>query len=102
MTKKDLANLTGLSPAYLTMITKQNTNPTLNVMEKIADALNVPLPYLLLNNDLPKSDEIIHQSSVVHGYEYVSVLLPSFQAHVVKKWGEKAEEEVKNKFLNMP
>ena len=107
MTKNDLADKSGVSPSYLSDLTSGGTeaNPSLKVMEQIADALDTPLPFLLESTDW--SWEALQAisggkttSSLPPGYERVSVVLPEHRAFQVKKWGEETRQKLRE--LNSP
>ncbi len=102
MSKHDLADLSGVSISFLSDLTTGKANPSLKIMEAIARALNVPLPFLLESTDLSKEDlEALiggrSLSSLPAGYERVSVILPEHQAFVVRKWAEQAAQKLKSK-----
>lgn len=98
MTKVDLARLSGVSPSFLTSLTKGTANPSLDTMETIAAALEIPLPDLLEVTDLDEASfkqlekEANLHTSIPSGYERVSVALPKRKAFIVKEW---ARQELK-------
>lgn len=58
MTLGDLAKATGFSPSYLSLIEKGSRTPNLEIIEKIAAALEVPLSILVfLGSDRKKIAE---------------------------------------------
>jgi transcriptional regulator with XRE-family HTH domain len=100
MTKKELHEISGVSNSFLSDLTTGNGNPSLKVMESIAEALDVPLPLLLESTDLSKEDldELAGgkaRSSLPLGYERVSVILPEHKAFIVRKWGEETREKIR-------
>lgn len=99
MTKQQLADKAGVSISYLSDLTNGKGNPSLELMEHIADALDTPLPLLLESTDLDRAalDALKGaptKSSLPPGYERVSVVLPSVQAFQVKQWGEAARKRL--------
>lgn len=99
MTKQDLADRSGVSISFLSDLTTGKANPSLKVMESIAAALDVPLPYLLESSDL--DDETLNSISENHflkslppGYERVSVVLTKQKAFIVKQWAEDTKKEL--------
>lgn len=54
MTKKELSDRSGVSISFLSDLTTGKANPSLKVMEDIAQALETPLPLLLESTDLDK------------------------------------------------
>lgn len=101
MTKKELHDLSGVSNSFLSDLTTGSGNPSLKVMEAIANALEVPLPMLLESTDLDKEslDELAggtFRKSLPPGYERVSVVLPEHKAFIVKRWGEETSKKLKS------
>ena len=47
MTKNELAQKSGISVSFLSDLTNGKANPSLKIMEAIAEALETPLPTLL-------------------------------------------------------
>ncbi|WP_162571606.1 transcriptional regulator [Variovorax sp. SRS16] len=99
MTKHELAEKAGVSISYLSDLTNGKANPSLELMELIADALDTPLPLLLESTDLDREalDALkgaSTKSSLPSGFERVSVVLPSVQAFQVKQWGEVARKRL--------
>jgi len=100
MTKNELAEKSGVSISFLSDLTTGKGNPSLKIMEAIAEALETPLPYLLESTDLDKyALEILaggkYKSSVPEGYERVTAVLPEHQAFIVRKWAEEAKKKTK-------
>ena len=101
MTKNELANKSGVSVSFLSDLTTGKANPSLKVMESLANALEISLPLLLESTDLDEvSLEILAAgktySSLPTGYIRISAILPEYQVFIVKKWQKKAMEEIKN------
>lgn len=60
MEAKDLAQIVGITPGYLSLIeTNKRSNPTPEVLEKIARALNISVDYLLGKYDWELLSELI-------------------------------------------
>ncbi len=100
MTKHDLAEQSGVSISFLSDLTNGKGNPSLKIMERIADALGTSLPMLLEATDMSPEDlEALKgrhfEPSLPKGYERVSVVLPSFQAYQVKQWSEAAQKRLR-------
>ncbi|MBJ7262238.1 MAG: transcriptional regulator [Burkholderiaceae bacterium] len=101
MTKKDLAEKSGVSLAFLSDITTGKANPSLKNMEHIANALELPLPLLLESTDLDSQTlEALAGgkpfTSLPKGYQRVSVVLPDYRAFQVKKWGEETRRKLQD------
>lgn len=91
MTKNELAKKSGISVSFLSDLTNGKANPSLKIMESIAEALETPLPTLLELTDLDKEslDELAGgqaPSSLPEGLLRVSAILTEFQAYKVRLW----------------
>lgn len=93
MTRSELSELSGVSPSFLSDLTKGKGNPSLNTMEDIAKALKVSLPILLESTDLDNEsikslglDFDIEKDSL--GYQLITVVLDDYNAFRVKKLSE--------------
>ncbi|ALS68404.1 transcriptional regulator [Pandoraea apista] len=100
LTKQGLSEKSGVSMSFLSDLTNGKANPSLEVMAKIAAALDTPLPMLLESTDLDTATlEIIANGkapkSVPDGYERVCAVLPERQAFIVKKWGEATRKKLR-------
>jgi len=97
MTKEQLSELSGVSMSFISDLTNGKGNPSLRIMEQIADCLDVPLPALLEQTDLDtKSLEALtggKPRGLQEGYERVSVILPSHQAYIAREWAKQAKEQ---------
>lgn len=98
MTKQELAELSGVSVSFLSDLTTGKANPSLKVMESIANALNVPLTFLLESTDLDKETlaKLISMTRrLPKGYERVWAVLPEHKAFIVKKWSDETQIKLK-------
>jgi transcriptional regulator with XRE-family HTH domain len=99
ITKEQLSKISGVSMGFICDLTNGKGNPSLRIMEQIADALDTPLPALLEETDLDKQSlEILSGGKlrgVAEGYERVSLILPSHQAFIARQWGKEAMEKLK-------
>lgn len=97
MTKEQLAEMSGVSISFISDLTNGKGNPSLRIMERIADALDEPLPALLEETDLDaKLLEALtggKPRGLTEGYERVSVILPSHQAYIARQWAKQAKEQ---------
>jgi transcriptional regulator with XRE-family HTH domain len=102
MTKTELSELSGVSISFLSDLTTGKGNPSLEVMEKIAVALDVPLSFLLESTDLDMGalkalrEGRVRAFDVPSGYERIVAILPEHRAFQVKKWAEEAKEKLKH------
>ena len=97
MTKSDLSEKADVSISFLSDLTNGHANPSLKIMESIAAALDVSLPYLLESTDLDSESLALlygekAPSSLPPGFERVNVVLPDHQAYTVKQWAESAKK----------
>ncbi|MDR8093101.1 transcriptional regulator [Burkholderia gladioli] len=100
-TKHDLSTKSDVSISFVSDMTNGKANPSLETMEKIAQALETPLPLLLEHHDLDSASlELLIgapklPSSLPKGYERVSAVLPSAKAFVVRKWDEETRRKLR-------
>ena len=102
MTKKELSERSGVSISFLSDLTTGKANPSLKVMEDIAQALEASLPLLLESTDLSNDDlEQLAAGKVPRslpvGFERVTAVLPEHQAFIVKKWEADAKRKQETK-----
>ena len=93
MTKTELAERADISVSFLSDLTNGKANPSLKIMEAIAEALHAALPALLEMTDLDQAslDRLAGGQaprSLPNGYVRVSVALTEFQAFTVKQWDQ--------------
>lgn len=99
MTKQDLHRLSGVSGSFISDLTRGEGNPSLDTMERIARALDVPLTFLLQRTDWNDEDlqalaQESEQAQLPEGYEWVWAVLPEHQAFQVRSWAELARANV--------
>lgn len=100
MTKKELSDRSGVSISFLSDLTTGKANPSLKVMQEIADALETPLPLLLESTDLDSEalDALAGgkaHASLPPGYERVVAVLPEHQAFIVKRWSDTTRKKLR-------
>lgn len=93
ITKHELADKAEISISFLSDLTNGKANPSLKIMEAIAQALNEPLPHLLEQTDLDQqSISQLTPASAIHslpdGYQRVSVILTEYQAFTAEQWDQ--------------
>ncbi len=83
MKKQDLAIDAGISVSFISDITNLKANPSINNIQKIADALGVPVPLLFipLNQDWMETPSM---SSPNHVYVFAKVTKQ--ESFCIKKW----------------
>lgn len=86
---RDLATMSSVSRGTISAILSGKANPSLNVVESIAMALdedpaNLIRGKLNINNDIPS------------GYRIVKALLTDYQAYLVQGWNKKAKQKIKD------
>jgi len=93
MSKQDLGRLSGVSVSFLSDLTNGKANPSLDTLEKIANAFDLPLEWLLSEHDLDQIDaERLRPRSkgrafkLRPGLERVSAELPPTFAAKVRRW----------------
>ena len=101
ITKEQLSKMSGVSMGFICDLTNGKGNPSLRIMEQIADALDTALPALLEETDLDRQSlEALTGGKlrgVAEGYERVSLILPSHQAFIARQWAKAAMEQLKKK-----
>ncbi len=70
MTLKDLAEITGFTPSYISQIEREIRQPSLETLRKIASSLNVPLLAFMVDFD---------DSQVIREKERKKVFIPQVQ-----------------------
>ncbi len=99
-TKHELHEKAGVSISFLSDLTNGKANPSLKIMEAIADALETPLPLLLEATDLDRNalDDLAGGKAPPRtlpvGYVRVCAVLPERQAFIVLKWDEAARKKI--------
>jgi transcriptional regulator with XRE-family HTH domain len=91
MTKQELSGISHMSTSFMSDLTRGKANPSLRIMQNIAQALNVPLPLLLEKSPL---------HSLPPNHERVTAVLPSHQAFIVKKWDAAARRKFGKSKIN--
>lgn len=94
MSKQELAIRANMSVSFMSDLTNGKANPSLKVMESIAEALGTTLPFLLESNDLDY--ETLKElaggkkidKSLPDGYVRKSAILTEYQAFMVSQWEE--------------
>lgn len=105
MTKNDLAQKSGISVSFLSELTNGKANPSLKVMEAIADALETPLPTLLELTDLDPAtlDTLAGGRAprrLPEGFLRISAILTEFQAYTVRQWNYENRKHLQDKKQN--
>jgi transcriptional regulator with XRE-family HTH domain len=97
--KEQLSKISGVSTSLISDLTNGKGNPSLRIMERIADALNKPLIELIEETDLDsKSLEALASNKprgIAEGYERISLILSSHQAFITRPWTKDAMEKLK-------
>ncbi len=93
MTKSELAKKAGVSIAFFTDLTNDKANPSLRIMEAIADALETPLPMLLDSSDMDAADlETLANrklKSLPKGFVWKGGVLSEYEAYQIEQWDKK-------------
>lgn len=93
LTKYELADRAEISISFLSDLTNGKANPSLKIMEAIAQALDEPLPALLETTDLDRQSianlaASPAPNSLPVGYVRTSAILTEYQAFTVQQWDE--------------
>lgn len=100
LSKQELAELGGVSAAFVTQLVQGTANPTLKTMQALAEGLGVPLSILLKPSDseewqlLSVTGGTVADKSAPSGYGYVprGTLLPLHKIYVVDQWAKEARK----------
>ena len=100
MTKNELADKAGISISFLSDLTTGKANPSLKIMDAIAQALQIPLPTLLELTDLDAAtlDTLAGgqaPKSLPQGFVRASAILTEFQAYTVRQWDAENRKHLK-------
>ncbi|WP_070266524.1 transcriptional regulator [Duganella sp. HH101] len=93
LTKYELADQAEISISFLSDLTNGKANPSLKIMEAIAQALDEPLPALLETTDLDQQSfstlaGTSPANSLPAGYVRASAILTEYQAFTVQQWDQ--------------
>jgi transcriptional regulator with XRE-family HTH domain len=100
MTKHELALRADISDSFLSDLTNGRANPSLRILEAIAEALETPLPLLLELTDLDKEtlDELAGGKaprSLPHGFLRISAVLTEYQTFRVRQWDQINKDSIR-------
>jgi transcriptional regulator with XRE-family HTH domain len=100
LSKLDLSRMSGVSISFLSDLTTGKANPSLKVMEDVANALDLPLPHLLETTDLDPATLVALEkegramkASLPPPLRRVSVILPEHRAIIVEAWAEETRQK---------
>lgn len=101
ISKEQLSEMSGVSMSFISDLTNGKGNPSLRIMERIADSLDEPLPALLEETDMDtKTLDALSGGKprgLKEGYERVSVILPAHQAFIARQWAMQEKDQQKKK-----
>ncbi len=99
ITKEQLSKMSGVSMGFICDLTNGKSNPSLRIMEQVANALDTSLPALLEETDMDRQSlEALTEGQfrgLAEGYERVSLILPTHQAFIAKQWAKETKEHLK-------
>ncbi len=82
ITKSELAESADMSVSFLSELSNGKANPSLRIMEKIAESLQIPLPALL-------TDPLPLQGPIPADHVLKTVVLTQYEAFQVDQWVKK-------------
>jgi len=102
ISKNELRKRSGISSSFMTYLTQDQANPSLRVMEAIANALKTPLPELLelTSADRAVMAELMPDDSQIRPLDefvHINVTLNEFQAHQARLWDAANKKKIKAK-----
>lgn len=93
ITKTELAETTGISPAVFTSLSRGTSSPNLKTMQTLSEGLGIPLPIMLQKSDSEAWQAVVamlmlshsRQKSVPHGYGWLGKTgyLPNAKLEIV-------------------
>ena len=93
ITKNELAEKAGISISFVTELTNDKANPSLRIIEAVAEALETPLPMLLDSSDMSTADlEALTNRKLKHlpkGFVWKGGVLSEFETYQVEQWDKK-------------
>lgn len=98
LSRRELSELSGVSPSFLFDMVSGKSNPSLKTMEAIANVLGVPLESLLSRASIDAKEleglETPKSPSIPRGYTSVFAILPEHQAFLVRKWARRSAQKI--------
>jgi len=93
MTKSELAEKAGVSISFFTDLTNDKANPSLRIIEAIAEAHPALPQYILDSSDMSTADlEALTNRKLKHlpkGFVWKGGVLSEFEAYQVEQWDKK-------------
>lgn len=100
-TTEHLSKISGVSTSFISDLKNGRGNPSIRIMEQLADAFETTIPLMLETTDLDDGtlNEIsngVWSGGLPYGYEKVVAVLSKFHAYIVKQWAieDKNSEEM--------
>ena len=102
MSRAELSERSGVSEGYISDVVNAKANPSLRVMESLAQALGTPLTVLLEFTDLDEASlNLLSEDKPTRpapdGYIYMGALLTAYQAFTVREWDRENKQVVTGK-----
>lgn len=98
LSRRELSELSGVSPSFLFDMLSGKSNPSLKTMEAVANVLGVPLESLLSRASVDAKEldgqENPESPSIPRGYASVFAILPEHQAFMVRKWARRSAQKL--------
>lgn len=101
MTQTELSARASVSNSFISDLLAGKGNPSLKIMKKIADALEMPLPMMLEISDrdlrsLNILTDVKFFQGLPEGFERVYAVVPSHRAFVIRKWDKEARIKLRD------
>lgn len=91
ITQAELAAKADISNSAMHLITTGNYNPSIDVISRLSNALGIPLPYLLTDNNNPDS----FAKDLPNDLVQISVILSKTRAFQVMQWHNETVSKIK-------
>ncbi len=96
ISKAELSERAGISISFLNDLTHDNANPSLRIIEAIANALETPLPLLFDSSDMSAAERAllgeVDSAHLAKGFVWKVAVLTEFQAYQVTQWDRENRE----------
>lgn len=105
LSKQELAEMAGVSGAFITDLVRGTANPTLKSLQSFSDGLGVPLPLLLkpVTSEewqtilsIAKAIETVpKENQAPEGFGVVNAVLPLHKVYVVEQWIKESRKKIR-------
>lgn len=105
LSKQELAEIAGVSGAFITDLVRGTANPTIKSLQSFSEGLGVPLPLLLKSVASEEWQTILStakamrtipkENDVPEGFGVIKAVLPLHKIYVVEQWIKEAKKKMR-------